>query len=119
MAGSQVFWRPVFARLLKIAVVRMSGILRAGSSILNTAATVKDRDMGDARLTTHFYAFIGDQGDIFVSVVTKNFSGDIDIFLVDGLRPLTKMVIYADGGVNETGRLIYLRKPEKLLLRVE
>src|SRR5437870_11422890 len=59
------------------------------------AATIKARDMGDARLTTHFYAFSGDQGDIFVSVVTKNFSGDIDIFLVDGLRPLTKMVIYA------------------------
>ncbi len=83
------------------------------------AATIKARDMGDSRLTTHFYAFNGVQGDIFISVITKNFSGDIDIFTVEGLRPLTKMVIYADGGVNETGRLIYLRKPEKLLLRIE
>lgn len=83
------------------------------------AATIKARDIGDARLTTHFYAFNGDQGDIFISVVTKNFTGDIDIFFAEGLRPVTKMVIYADGGVNETGRLIYLRKPEKLLLRIE
>lgn len=83
------------------------------------SSTIKARDIGDARVTTHFYIFDGDQGDIFINVVTKNFSGDIDVFTVDGLRPLTKMVIYADSGINETGRLIYLRKPERLLLRVE
>jgi hypothetical protein len=54
-----------------------------------------------------------------VNVVTKNFNGDIDIFTVYGLRSLTKIVIYADTSSNETGRLIYLRKPEKLLLRIE
>lgn len=83
------------------------------------AGTVKARDVGDPRLTTYFYAFNGSQGDIFINVVTKNFSGDIDVFNADGIQPLTKMVIYADAGVTETGRLIYLRKPEKLLLRIE
>ncbi|MBK8467279.1 MAG: hypothetical protein IPL32_15785 [Chloracidobacterium sp.] len=80
---------------------------------------IKVRDIGDSRLTSYFYSFDGVQGDIFINVVTKNFTGDIDVFSVDGLRPLTKMVIYSDGGVSETGRLVYLRKPERLLLRVE
>jgi len=81
--------------------------------------TIKARDIGDSRLTSYFYTFNGGQGDVFINVVTKNFTGDIDVFTIDGLRPLTKMVIYTDGGANETGRLIYLRKPERLILRVE
>ncbi len=80
---------------------------------------IKPRAIGDSRLTTYYYAFNGDQGDIFVSVITKNFDGDIDVFAVGGMRQLTKLVIYSDGNINETGRLIYLRKPEKLLLRVQ
>ncbi len=80
---------------------------------------IKARDIGDARLTTYFFAFDGEQGDIFINVVTKNLSGDIDIFSAEGLRSLTKMVVYSDADSNETGRLIYLRKPERLLLRIE
>ena len=80
---------------------------------------VKARDLGDPRLTTYFYAFDGGQGDIFINVVTKNFTGDIDIFTADAMVPLAKMVVYADTSVSETGRLIYLRKPERLLLRVQ
>ena len=80
---------------------------------------VKARDLGDPRLTTYFYAFDGGQGDIFINVVTKNFTGDIDIFTADAMVPLAKMVVYADASVSETGRLIYLRKPERLLLRVQ
>ena len=83
------------------------------------SGTIKARDIGDSRLTSYFYAFDGGQGDIFINVVTKNFSGDIDVFNADGLRPLTKMVIYSDSGTNETGRLIYLRKGERLILRIE
>ncbi len=83
------------------------------------SGVIKARDIGDSRLTTYYYAFDGSQGDIFINVVTKNLSGDIDVFMVDGLKPLTKMVIYADAGNSETGRLVYLRKPEHLLLRVE
>ncbi|MBP6003190.1 MAG: hypothetical protein KA746_07135 [Pyrinomonadaceae bacterium] len=83
------------------------------------SGTIKARDIGDNRLTTYFYTFDGSQGDIFVNVVTKNFDGDIDIFTTDGLRPLTKVVIYSDTGTNETGRIVYLRKPERLLLRIQ
>jgi hypothetical protein len=80
---------------------------------------IKARDIGDARLTAYFYAFDGNQGDLFINVNTQNFNGDIDVFTADGLNPLTKIVMYADSSVNETGRVVYLRKPEKLILRVE
>jgi len=81
--------------------------------------TIKARDIGDSRLTSFYYALEGTQGDIFINVVTRNFAGDIDVFTRDGLRTLTKMVIFPDTGPSETGRLIYLRKEEKLILRIQ
>src|SRR6187549_3030880 len=60
------------------------------------SGTIKARDMGDARLTTYFFAFDGGQGDMFINVVTQNFSGDIDVFTADAMLPLAKMVMYAD-----------------------
>ena len=83
------------------------------------SGTIKPRDIGDARLTDYFYTFNSSQGDVFINVVTSNFNGDIDVFNADGLKPITKIVVYADAAVNETGRVIYFRKPEKLILRVE
>ena len=77
------------------------------------------RDLGDARLTTFFYTFEGVQGDVFINVVTTNFNGDIDVFTADKLRPLAKITAYADASNNETGRVVYLRQPVKLLLRVQ
>src|SRR5690348_3636063 len=81
--------------------------------------TISARDVGDARLTTYFYTFNGAQGDLFINVNSQNFNGDIDVFTADGLNPVTKIVMYADSSVNETGRVVYLRKPEKLILRVQ
>ena len=83
------------------------------------AATIKARDVGDARLTTHYYWFDGGQGDVFINLWSRNFAGDVDVFVQSGLRPLTKIVVYSDFGEVETGRVIYLRKPERLLLRVQ
>lgn len=83
------------------------------------SGTINARAIGDSRLTTYYFTFNGNQGDIFINVVTKNFNGDIDVFSVEGLRPLTKIVVYADSSDNETGRVIYLRKPEKILLRIQ
>lgn len=80
---------------------------------------IKARDIGDSRLTTYYYAFNGEQGDVFINVVTNNLSGDIDIFSNDGAKTLTKIVVYADSAATETGRVVYLRKTEKLLLRIE
>ena len=38
---------------------------------------VNARDIGDSRLTTYYFTFYGDQGDLFVNIVTKNFTGDL------------------------------------------
>lgn len=83
------------------------------------SGSIKARDVGDARLTSYFYQIDGGQGDLFINVVARNFTGDIDVFIQNGLRPVTKIVVYADFGENETGRVIYLRKPEKMILRVQ
>jgi len=83
------------------------------------SSTIKARDLGDSRLTTHYWVFDGSQGDIFINVVTQNFSGDIDVYQASDLKPLTKIVMYADTGVSETGRVIYMRQPGRLLLRVQ
>ncbi|HEV8591024.1 MAG TPA: hypothetical protein VGQ55_02900 [Pyrinomonadaceae bacterium] len=83
------------------------------------SGTINARDVGDARLTTYYYIFDVGQGDLFVNFLTKNFTGDIDIFYQDGLRPLSKIVMYADLAETETGRVLYLRKPERLLMRVQ
>ena len=77
------------------------------------------RDVGDSRLTVYYYTFGGGQGDLFVNIKTSNLDGDIDVFTADNLRPLTKIRVLSDVATNETGRVIYLRKPERLILRVE
>ncbi|MBX3243049.1 MAG: hypothetical protein KF685_01095 [Acidobacteria bacterium] len=80
--------------------------------------SISARAISDSRKTEYYYAFEGRQGDIFINVVYENLNGDIDVFVVDGLRLMTRIVALADHGMTETGRVVYLRKPEKLLLRV-
>lgn len=80
---------------------------------------IKPRDLGDARLTSYYYTFNGEQGDIFINIAAKNLIGDIDIYYAEGLRPLTKISFYGDDSQTETGRVIYLRKSEKIILRVQ
>ena len=81
--------------------------------------TIKARDLGDSRQTSYFYTFNSTQGDVFINVVTTNFNGAIDIFNADQLQPITKIVFYSSDSANETGRVFYLRKPEKMILRVQ
>ncbi len=83
------------------------------------SGNIKARDIGDSRLTSHYYVFEGRQGDIFLKIESNNLDGDIDIYYADGLRPITKVKLYSDSSPTETGREIYLRKPEKLILRIE
>lgn len=83
------------------------------------SGTIPARAVGDSRLTRYYYQFNGNQGDVFINVKTNNLDGDIDIFTVKQLDSLTKITIYSDSSENETGRVVYLRKPEKLILRIE
>ncbi|HRH43714.1 MAG TPA: hypothetical protein PKY82_18935 [Pyrinomonadaceae bacterium] len=80
---------------------------------------IKARDLGDSRLTSHYFVFDGNQGDIFISIETNNLEGDIDVFLANSLKPLTKITLFAETTPSQTGREIYLRKSERMILRVE
>ncbi len=83
------------------------------------SGSINARPIGDARQTSHYYVFHGEQGDVFINVVTRNLAGTIEVFNLEGLRPMTRIVLFADSELSETGRVIYLRKPEKMLLRVQ
>ena len=122
---------------MKITVVRYLGLLSllmaAGTTYAQStdqmfptpvrtteiSNSIKARAIGDPRVTTYYYTFEGQQGDVFINVQSKNFTGDIDVYAVPSQQPLTKIVIYGDQPEAETGRVIYLRKPERLLLRVQ
>ena len=83
------------------------------------SGTIPARDLGDPRLTTYYYAFEGKRGDVFINIYTTNFNGAIDIFTRQGLDPRTKITIYSDNPERETGRVIYQRRDEKLILRIQ
>lgn len=80
---------------------------------------IKARDVGDSRMTSYYYLFTGDRGDVFVNVVSSNINGTIDIFTQIGLKPRTKITLFADSPESETGRVVYMRAAEKLILRIQ
>lgn len=76
-------------------------------------------DLGDPRVTRHFYAFEGSPGDLLITIDSKNLNGDMDIFTAVTFRPLTKTSIYASSQSPEVSKGIYLRTRQILILRVE
>lgn len=76
------------------------------------------RDLGDSRVTDHYYAFTGTPGDLLITVHSRNLNGDLDVFTATGLRPLLKLSLYAESTTPVT-KGIYLRKREDLILRIE
>ncbi len=84
----------------------------------NLTGRIQARDLGDARLTNHYYAFHGAPGDLVITVQSRNLNGDIDVFTAGTLRPLLKLTLYAESTTPVT-KGIYLRKTEDLMLRVQ
>jgi len=80
--------------------------------------TIAARDLGDARLTDHFYTLTGNPGDLVITLESRNLNGDIDVFTAASLRPLLKFTVYAESSSPIT-KSVYLRKREQLILRVE
>ena len=76
------------------------------------------RDLGDARLTDHYYAFTGTPGDLLITVQSKNLNGDVDVFTAGTLKPLLKITLYAEIATPVT-KGIYLRKREDMVLRIQ
>ncbi len=81
-------------------------------------ATIPARDLGDPRVTDHFYAFIANPGDLLITVDSHNLNGDIDVFTSSSLRPLLKFTVYA-GSSSPITKGLYLRRQESLILRIE
>src|ERR1044071_143189 len=81
-------------------------------------ARIAARDLGDARLTDHYYAFTGTPGDLLITIQSNNLNGDVDIFTATTLRPLAKVTLYAEISTPVT-KGIYLRRREDLVMRVE
>ena len=80
--------------------------------------TIAARDIGDPRLTDHYYALTGTPGDLLITIDSRNLNGDVDVFTSPGLRPLLKLTFYASNSTPVT-KSIYLRKRENLILRIE
>ena len=76
------------------------------------------RDLGDSRLTDHYYTFRGLPGDLLITVQSRNLNGDVDVFTAGTLRPLLKLTFYAESTAPVT-KGIFLRRPEVLILRIE
>ena len=87
----------------------------AASDIVSSIAA---RDLGDSRMTQHFYHFAGMPGDVLITVKSNNLNGDVDVFTAGTLRPLLKFTLYAESSSAAT-KGIYLRRREELILRVE
>ncbi len=83
------------------------------------AGSIAPLDIGDARSSRFFYVFNGVQGDLELTVESNNLDGDVDIFLANNMRPLTKVTLYAGAGSNRSTKTVYLRRDEPLILRVQ
>ena len=118
---------PRFSAKLFVVFLLVVGSVSAQSIDPNAPSPVRSnsvtgsiaaRDLGDARLTDHYYAFTGTPGDLLITVNSRNLNGDVDVFTAGTLRPLLKLTLYAESTLPVT-KGIYLRKREDLILRIE
>jgi hypothetical protein len=118
---SRVLFLPSACLCLLIGVVNAQSTNIAAPVPVRTNevnASISARDLGDSRLTDHFYAFTGTPGDLLITVDSRNMNGDVDVFTAVGLRPLLKFTIYA-GESGPITKSVYLRQRQDLILRVE
>ena len=116
------------AKLFAVAILLLAVACASAQSIDPNAPSpvrrnsvtgrIAARDLGDARLTDHYYALVGTPGDLLITVNSTNLNGDIDVFTATTLRPLLKLTLYAESTAPVT-KGIYLRKREELILRIE
>src|ERR1044072_178575 len=116
------------AKLFAITVIVLAVASVSGQSIDPNAPSpvrsnsitgrIAARDLGDARLTDHYYALTGTPGDLLITINSTNLNGDVDVFTATTLRPLLKLTLYAESTAPVT-KGIYLRKREELILRIE
>lgn len=81
--------------------------------------SIAPREPGDARLTRHFYLLRGLPGELEITVESAGLEGDVDLYIADGLRPLVKIPLYVASGATRVSKTVFLRREERLILRVE
>jgi hypothetical protein len=117
----------IIAGLMIISLSCMSTAASAQSTEITAPTPIRTqdvlgaiapRDIGDARLTDHFYAFTATPGDLLITIEGRNLNGDVDVFTASGLRPLLKFSLYA-GSTSPVTKSAYFRRREALVLRVE
>src|SRR5215216_3723940 len=110
----------VFVLLVAASVCAQSIDPNVPSPVRSNSVTgrIAARDLGDARVTDHYYAFTGTPGDLLITVNSRNLNGDVDVFTAGTLRPLLKLTLYAES-TSPVTKGIYLRKREDLILRIE
>src|SRR5678810_1216709 len=116
------------AKLFAVAILLLTVVCASAQSIdpnapspvrsNSVSGSIAARDLGDARLTDHYYAFTGTPGDLLITINSSNLNGDVDVFTAGTLRPLLKITLYAEN-TSPVTKGIYLRKREDLILRVE
>ncbi len=109
-----------------VCVVTSTGFAQSSDQGLPTPVlssevngTIAPLDLGDARVTRHFYAFDASPGDLIITTDSKNLNGDIDVFTAVTFRPLMKTTMYANTQMPEVTKSIFLRAHQILILRVE
>lgn len=124
---------PFLNRIISVFACAFLVLLTAGGALAQSAnvdqptpvtsgrvaGEISARDIGDSRLTRHFYVLTGTPGDLMVTVESRNLNGDIDLFQAGTLRPLAKVSVYAGELSTSTSKSIYLRQRETIILRVE
>jgi len=122
-AGQQAIAFCVFSLVLGLALQA-----RAQSSDQNLPSPILSKeisgrinalDLGDPRMTRHYYAFSASPGDLLITVEGHNLNGDVDVFTAVTFRPLMKTTMIATSQSSEITKGIYLRTPQILILRVE
>ncbi|HJT27365.1 MAG TPA: hypothetical protein VJ784_08160 [Pyrinomonadaceae bacterium] len=116
------------AKLFAVAIILLTVVSASAQSIdpnapspvRNNSVTgrIAARDLGDARLTDHYYALRGTPGDLLITINSTNLNGDVDVFTATTLRPLLKLTLYAES-TSPVTKGIYLRRREDLILRIE
>ena len=121
--STYIFFLPVIALCLFNApsTRAQSADLGRPTPVLTSeiSGRISPRDVGDARLTRHFYAFTGIEGDLFITVESTELNGDVDVFTASTLRPLLKITVISSPLATRATKSVYLRVEEPLILRVE
>lgn len=119
------FLRSILAALILICFAEYSYAQSANIEFPTSVTTneisgvIEARDVGDARLTRHFYLLTATPGDLILSVESVNLNGDVDVFTAGSLRPLTKLSIFAGISTTSSTKSVFLRQRASLILRVE